>query len=160
MVSLFPSLKEPGRIARVCHDALRDARASYGSRVIGSRTGRRNHRFPLYGPTIDAILLCSALPVFADSDLKTFQVDPNDNDIEHCITEHARAILPVHILGVAANLDEILAIVAKHNLLVIEDACQRHMAEWRGKKRGTLGKVGCCSFQESKNLPGGGHRER
>lgn len=106
-----------------------------------------------YIATIDAILLCYALPVFADSDVETFQIDPND--IEHRITEHTRAILPVHILGAAANLDEVLSIASKHNLPVIEDTCQAHMAEWRGKKLGTLGKVGCFSFQESKNLPGG-----
>jgi perosamine synthetase len=93
------------------------------------------------------------LPVFADSDLETFQIDAND--IEHRITEHTRAILPVHILGAAANMDTILTIARKHNLPVIEDACQAHMAEWQGKKLGTLGKVGCFSFQESKNLPGG-----
>jgi perosamine synthetase len=106
-----------------------------------------------YIATIDAIMLCYALPVFADSDLRTFQIDPDD--IEHRITEHTRAILPVHILGAPANLDKILAIAGKHHLPVIEDACQGHMAEWRGKRVGTLGKVGCFSFQESKNLPGG-----
>jgi dTDP-4-amino-4,6-dideoxygalactose transaminase len=106
-----------------------------------------------YIATIDAILLCYALPVFADSDLETFQIDAND--IEHRITENTRVILPVHILGAPANMDRILTIAGKHNLPVIEDACQAHMAEWRGKKLGTLGKVGCFSFQESKNLPGG-----
>ena len=106
-----------------------------------------------YIATIDAILLCYALPVFVDSDVKTFQLDPDD--IEHRITAHTRAILPVHILGASADLDRILAIAKKHNLPVIEDACQGHMAEWRGKKLGTLGTVGCFSFQESKNLPGG-----
>ena len=106
-----------------------------------------------YIATIDAILLCYALPVFADSDLKTFQIDADE--IEHRVTEHTRAILPVHILGAAANMDKVLAVAGKHNLPVIEDACQGHMAEWRGKKLGTMGKVGCFSFQESKNLPGG-----
>ena len=106
-----------------------------------------------YIATIDAILLCYALPVFADSDLKTFQIDPDD--IEHRITEHTRAILPVHILGAPAHMDKILAIARRHNLPVIEDACQGHNAEWRGKKLGTLGTIGCFSFQESKNLPGG-----
>lgn len=106
-----------------------------------------------YIATIDAIMLSYALPVFVDTDLKTFQMDPSD--IEHRITEHTRAILPVHILGGAANLDEILAIARKHKLPVIEDACQGQLAEWRGKKLGTLGAVGCFSFQESKILPGG-----
>jgi perosamine synthetase len=106
-----------------------------------------------YIATIDAIMLCYALPVFADSDLRTFQIDPDD--IEHRITEHTRAILPVHILGAPANLDKILAIAQKHALPVIEDACQGHMTEWRRKKVGAFGKAGCFSFQESKNLPGG-----
>ena len=106
-----------------------------------------------YIATIDAILLCYALPVFVDSDIKTFQMDPDD--IEFRITEHTRAILPVHIFGAPANLDKILAIANKRDLPVIEDACQGHMAEWRGKKLGTLGSIGCFSFQESKNLPGG-----
>ena len=106
-----------------------------------------------YIATIDAVMLCYALPVFADSDVKTFQIDPDD--IEHRITPHTRAILPVHILGAPANMDKTLAIAQKHNLPVIEDACQGHMAEWREKKLGTLGTLGCFSFQESKNLPGG-----
>ncbi|MFB3924170.1 MAG: DegT/DnrJ/EryC1/StrS family aminotransferase [Terriglobia bacterium] len=106
-----------------------------------------------YIATVDAILLNYALPVFVDTDLKTFQMDPDD--IEHRITEHTRAILPVHILGAPANMDRILAIAKKHNLPVIEDACQGHTAEWKGKRLGTLGTVGCFSFQESKVLPGG-----
>ncbi len=106
-----------------------------------------------YIATIDAILLCYALQVFADSDVKTFQIDPDD--IERRINAHTRAILPVHIYGAPANMDRTLEIAARHNLPVIEDACQSHMAEWRGKKLGTLGTVGCFSFQESKILPGG-----
>ena len=106
-----------------------------------------------YIATIDAILLCYALPVFVDSDIRTFQLDPND--IEHRITEHTRAILPVHIFGASAHMDRILAIAQKHHLDVIEDACQGHLAEWRNQKLGTLGTLGCFSFQESKNLPGG-----
>jgi dTDP-4-amino-4,6-dideoxygalactose transaminase len=106
-----------------------------------------------YIATIDAIMLCYALPVFVDSDLRTFQLDPDD--IEHRITEHTRAILPVHIYGAPAHMDKILAIAEKHNLPVIEDACQAQLAEWRGKKLGSLGTIGCFSFQESKILPGG-----
>ncbi len=106
-----------------------------------------------YIATIDAILMCYALPVFVDSDPNTFQMDPDD--IDHRITEHTRAILPVHILGAPAHMDRILAIAGKHDLPVVEDACQAHLAEWRGKKVGTLGTIGCFSFQESKILPGG-----
>jgi dTDP-4-amino-4,6-dideoxygalactose transaminase len=106
-----------------------------------------------YIATIDAIMMGYSLPVFADSDLKTFQLDPDD--IEHRITEHTRAIMPVHIYGAPAHLDKVLAIGKKHNIPVIEDACQSHHAEWKGKKVGTWGTLGCFSFQESKVLPGG-----
>jgi len=103
--------------------------------------------------TIDAITMAYALPVFVDSDIRTFQLDPDD--IEHRITENTRAIMPVHIFGGSAHMDKILAIAEKHNLPVIEDACQGHLAEWRGKKLGALGTIGCFSFQETKNIPGG-----
>jgi dTDP-4-amino-4,6-dideoxygalactose transaminase len=103
--------------------------------------------------TISSITLNYALPVFVDTDVNTFTMDPDD--IEHRITEHTRAILPVQMLGNAAHMDKILAIAKKHNLPVIEDACQAHTTTWRGKRLGTLGTVGCFSFQESKVLPGG-----
>ncbi len=106
-----------------------------------------------YIATIDAIMMGYSLPVFADVDLKTFQIDADD--IEHRITEHTRAIMPVHIYGAPANLDKVLAIGKKHNIPVIEDACQAHHAEWKGRKVGTFGAMGCFSFQESKVLPGG-----
>jgi perosamine synthetase len=106
-----------------------------------------------YIATIDAILLTYTLPVFADTDLKTFQIDPDD--IEHRITEHTRAILPAHMFGASVHLDKILAIGKKHNSPVIEDACQGHGTEWKGQHVGTFGVMGCFSFQETKNLPGG-----
>jgi dTDP-4-amino-4,6-dideoxygalactose transaminase len=106
-----------------------------------------------YIATVDAVMMGYSLPVFADSDPHTFQIDPDD--IEHRITEHTRAIMPVHIYGAPSNLDKVLAIGNKHNIPVIEDACQAHHAEWKGKKVGTLGRMGCFSFQESKCLPGG-----
>ena len=106
-----------------------------------------------YIATVQAILMCRALPVFADTDLRTFQIDPDD--IERRITEHTRALLPVHISGAPAHMDKILAIAQNHNLPVVEDACQAHVAEWRGKRAGTLGTIGCFSFQETKVLPGG-----
>ena len=100
--------------------------------------------------TIDVVFLVGALPVFVDTDPETFQINPER--IEEKITENTRAILPVHILGLPANMDKINAIAKKHNLKVIEDACQAWLAEWRGKKCGTLGELGCFSFQNSKNL--------
>jgi len=101
--------------------------------------------------TYNVVIGSSALPVFADTDPETFQINPDK--IEERITERTRAILPVHILGLPANMDRIMAIAKKHNLVVIEDACQGWMAEWRGKKVGTIGNLGCFSFQNSKHLP-------
>ena len=103
--------------------------------------------------TYNVVFLTKALPVFADTDPETFQINPDK--IEERINKNTRAILPVHILGLPANMDKIIAIAKKHNLLVIEDACQAWMAEWRGKKCGTLGDLGCFSFQNSKHLPAG-----
>ena len=103
--------------------------------------------------TYNVVLLAKALPVFADTDPETFQINPDK--IEERITKNTRAILPVHILGLPANMDRINAIAKKHNLVVIEDACQAWLAEWRGKKIGTLGDLGCFSFQNSKHLPAG-----
>jgi len=103
--------------------------------------------------TYNVVIGSSALPVFADTDPETFQINPDK--IEERITERTRAIMPVHILGIPANMDRIMAIAKKHNLVVIEDACQAWMAEWRGKKLGTVGDLGCFSFQNSKHLPCG-----
>src|SRR4030042_1837655 len=94
-----------------------------------------------------------ALPVFVDSDPETFMI--NADLIEERITPNTRAILPVHIGGAAADMDKIPAIAKKHNLVVIEEACQAHMGEWRNKKLGSVGDLGCFSFQEGKSLCGG-----
>jgi len=103
--------------------------------------------------TVNVILLQYALPIFVDIDPETFLIDPDK--IEAAITDRTRCILPVHIGGSPADLDRIIAIGKKHNIPVVEDACQAHLAEWRGKKVGTLGDAGCFSFQESKNLASG-----
>jgi dTDP-4-amino-4,6-dideoxygalactose transaminase len=103
--------------------------------------------------TVNAILMHHALPVFVDVDAETFQMDPRKT--EAAITDHTRCILPVHIGGSAADMDALLAIGAKRKLPVLEDACQAHLGEWRGRKLGTLGAAGCFSFQASKNLNSG-----
>jgi dTDP-4-amino-4,6-dideoxygalactose transaminase len=100
--------------------------------------------------TVNAVLLHHALPVFVDTDPKTHQIDPAK--IETAITPRTRAILPVHIAGASCDLDSILAVSKKRSLPVVEDACQAHLAEWRGKSVGTHGDMGCFSFQASKNL--------
>ncbi|MCE5266895.1 MAG: DegT/DnrJ/EryC1/StrS family aminotransferase [Planctomycetaceae bacterium] len=103
--------------------------------------------------TVNAVLLRYALPIFVDSDLETFQIDAGK--IEAAITDRTALIMPVHLGGSPADLDTILAVAGKHKLPVVEDACQAHLAEWRGRKVGTLGTAGCFSFQVSKNLSSG-----
>ncbi|MBA4147514.1 MAG: DegT/DnrJ/EryC1/StrS family aminotransferase [Verrucomicrobia bacterium] len=102
---------------------------------------------------VNAILMLGAVPVFVDTDLETFQIDAKK--IEAAITDRTVAIMPVHLGGNAADMDDILAIARKHKIAVVEDACQAHLGEWRGKKVGTLGDTGCFSFQASKNLTAG-----
>jgi len=103
--------------------------------------------------TYNVVFNQKALPVFADTDQETFTINPDK--IEEKITERTKAILPVHILGLPADMNRINAIARKHNLVVIEDACQAWLAEYEGKKCGTLGDLGCFSFQNSKHLPSG-----
>jgi dTDP-4-amino-4,6-dideoxygalactose transaminase len=100
--------------------------------------------------TINTVLMCHALPVFVDSDPATFQIDASK--IEAAITPRTRCIIPVHLGGSPADLDTVLQVGTRHNIPIIEDACQAHFAEWRGKKVSTLGSFGAFSFQASKNL--------
>lgn len=101
--------------------------------------------------TPQAIIANGAMPVFVDVDRATFQMDPAK--IESKITPRTKAILPVHILGLPADMTAIMAIAKKHNLLVIEDACQAPLAEINHKQVGNFGDAGCFSFQNSKNIP-------
>lgn len=103
--------------------------------------------------SVSCILYNGAIPVFVDIDPETFQMDPDK--IEEKITPHTRAILPVHILGLPCDMERIMKIADKHDLIVVEDACQAWLAEINGKKVGTFGKAGCFSFQSSKNMPMG-----
>lgn len=100
--------------------------------------------------TIQAVLVNGAMPVFVDIDPETFQMDPAK--IEAKITPRTKAILPVHILGLPADMDRIMTIAKKHNLVVLEDACQAPLAEVNHRKVGTIGDAGCFSFQNSKNI--------
>lgn len=100
--------------------------------------------------TVEAVMLEDALPVFADIDPETYQIDPGK--IEDKITKNTKAILPAHINGGACDMDRINAIAKKHNLIVVEDACQAHFTQWKGKNVGTLSDLGCFSFQTSKVL--------
>lgn len=103
--------------------------------------------------TVNIVLMQHALPVFVDTDPETFQIDARK--VEAAITRRTRCIIPVHLGGSPAEMDAILDIAKRHNLYVIEDACQAHLAEWRHKKVSTMGNLGCFSFQASKNLNSG-----
>ena len=95
----------------------------------------------------------NAIPVFVDIDPKTYNMNPSK--LESVITERTKVIIPVHIQGLPADMDEIMAIAKRHNLIIIEDACQAHGATYKGKKVGTMGKVGTFSLNNFKNLCGG-----
>lgn len=103
--------------------------------------------------TINVVLLQYALPVFVDTDIETFQMDATKT--EAAITERTAAIMPVHLGGGTVDMDAFLRIGGERKIPVLEDACQAHLAEWKGKKVGGLGAAGCFSFQASKNLNSG-----
>jgi dTDP-4-amino-4,6-dideoxygalactose transaminase len=100
--------------------------------------------------TVSAIDYTGAKPVFVDIDPKTFTMDVNA--IEAAITEKTKAIIPVHLYGQTADMDPILEIARKRGLVVIEDACQAHGAEYKGRRAGSMGDMGCFSFYPGKNL--------
>ena len=106
-----------------------------------------------YWSTAAAVLHHNAIPVFVDIDPVTYTMDPAL--IEERINEHTKAILPVHIHGMVCDMDPINAVAKKHGLVVMEDACQAHGAEYKGVKTGALGDIGCFSCNRSKNLSGG-----
>ena len=99
--------------------------------------------------TADAFVLRGAKVVFVDIRPDTMNID--EKLIEYAITDKTRAIVPVHYAGVSCEMDTILAIAKKYNLLVIEDAAQGVMASYKGKALGTMGDYGCYSFHETKN---------
>lgn len=100
--------------------------------------------------TISAILTSRALPVLADLDPASYQLHPDD--VERLITPATKAIMPVHMMGLPADMDNIMRIANKHKLKVIEDACQAALGKFRGKTMGTIGDLGCISFQASKAI--------
>lgn len=99
--------------------------------------------------TANAFVLRGATIVFVDIRPDTMNLD--ETKIEAAITEHTKAIVPVHYAGVACEMDTILAIAKKHHLLVVEDAAQGVMSTYKGKALGTIGDIGCFSFHETKN---------
>ena len=100
--------------------------------------------------TVAAICYTGARPVFVDIESRSYTMDVNQ--IEGTITERTKAILPVHLYGQPADMDPILDISRRYGLVVIEDAAQAHVAEYKGHRVGSIGDLGCFSFYPSKNL--------
>jgi dTDP-4-amino-4,6-dideoxygalactose transaminase len=100
--------------------------------------------------TSAAISYTGASPVFVDVDPLTYTMDPSK--IEACITDRTKAIMPVHLYGQAADMQPIMEIANRHSLIVIEDAAQAHLAEYRGQRVGGIGHMAAFSFYPGKNL--------
>lgn len=100
--------------------------------------------------TVAAIRYTGATPVFVDIDPESFNMNPQL--VEAAITPRTKAVLPVHLYGQPADMDPIVKVARKHNLVVIEDAAQAHAAEYKGRRVGSLGDMACFSFYPGKNL--------
>ncbi len=100
--------------------------------------------------TAEAISYCGATPVFVDVEESSYNMDPAK--LEKAITPKTKAIIPVHLFGQPADMDPILEIARKHGLPVIEDSCQSHGSEYKGRKAGSMGVAGAFSFYPGKNL--------
>ena len=124
------------------HLALLAAGIGHGDEVITV-----SHTFMA---TVSSIRYAGAKPVLVDIDPKSYTIDPNL--VEAAITKHTKAILPVHLYGQTADMDPILAVAKKHGLIVIEDACQAHGAEYKGRPAGSMGQMAAFSFYPGKNL--------
>ncbi|MBN1592257.1 MAG: DegT/DnrJ/EryC1/StrS family aminotransferase [Candidatus Coatesbacteria bacterium] len=103
-----------------------------------------------FAATCEAICYTGAKPVLVDVNERTFNIDVTK--IEAAITPRTTAIIPVHLCGQPCDMDPIMEIAKKHNLFVIEDACQAHGAKYKGRRVGGIGHVGCFSFYPGKNL--------
>lgn len=103
--------------------------------------------------TVEAVLHQNAIPIFADIDPEIYNLDPDD--VARHITDKTKAIIPVHLYGHPAEMDPIMDLAKDHNLKVIEDCAQAHGAEYKGKKVGSFGHMGCWSFYATKNMTTG-----
>jgi dTDP-4-amino-4,6-dideoxygalactose transaminase len=127
------------------HTALFAAGVQPGDEVITSAFS--------FSGSFQPILQQSAIPIFVDIDPRTYNIDVSQ--IEARITDRTTVLLPVHIHGLPADMDKILALAKKYNLIVVEDACQAHGATYKGQMAGTIGDMGCFSLNQTKNLSGG-----
>lgn len=103
--------------------------------------------------TVIPILAQNAIPVFADVDPETYNIDPSD--VKRKMTEATKAIIPIHLFGQPCDMDPIMEIAEKHDLYVAEDCAQAYLAEHKGRMVGTIGHLGCFSLQQSKHMTAG-----
>lgn len=106
-----------------------------------------------FAATANVVLLVGAKPIFVDIDPETYNVDPKL--VGKRLTDRTRAIIPVHLYGLPADMDPIIELAKSRGLLVIEDACQALGSEYKGRRAGTIGHVGCYSFYASKVMTTG-----
>lgn len=124
------------------HLALRALGVGQGDEVITTPNS--------FIATALAVSYVGAKPIFVDIEPDTYNIDPSK--IEEAITSRTRAIIPVHLYGHPADIDLVMDVARSHDLKVVEDACQSHGAEYKGKKTGSIGDIGCFSFYPGKNL--------
>ncbi len=122
--------------------ALRTLNVGFGDEVITATN--------TFIATAEAIGMTGAKPVFVDCDPQTYNMDVNK--IESALSEKTKAIIPVHLYGQPADMNQIMEIAVKYNLWVVEDSAQAHGAEYKGNRAGSIGHIGCFSFYPGKNL--------
>jgi dTDP-4-amino-4,6-dideoxygalactose transaminase len=103
--------------------------------------------------TASSVLMVNAIPIFVDIEDDTFNIDPRR--VEEAITPNTRAIIPVHFAGQACDMEALLSIARRHNLVIVEDAAHGHGAMWKDRGLGSIGDAGTFSFQASKNMTAG-----
>jgi perosamine synthetase len=127
------------------HSALFAAGVGPGDEVITSAFS--------FSGSFHPILQQNGIPIFVDIDPRTYNIDATQ--VEAKITDRTKVLMPVHIHGLPADMDEMRALADKHGLVLVEDACQAHGATYKGRIAGTLGDLGCFSLNVTKNLSGG-----
>jgi dTDP-4-amino-4,6-dideoxygalactose transaminase len=119
--------------------------------ALGTESGDEVITTPFtFGATVGSIARLQARPVFVDIRPDTFNLD--ERQLESVVTSRTRAIMPVHLFGLPANMDAVREVAGRHNVAIIEDAAQAIGSKWKGQGIGSIGTIGCFSFFPSKNL--------
>ncbi|MFQ5631088.1 MAG: DegT/DnrJ/EryC1/StrS family aminotransferase [bacterium] len=136
-----------------CAIGVSDGTTALWLALLGAGIGRGDEVITVpntFIATAEAISFCGATPVFVDVNEASYTMNPEL--LEKAITPRTKAVIPVHLFGQMADMDPIMEIAKAHVLYVIEDACQAHGAEYKGRLAGSIGDAGCFSFYPGKNL--------